>query len=249
VRNPDGSWGYQAGQEGRPEPTLLAAMAGMEPPLAWLERRDLSWSRRLLPLVLWEQHGAEALVQAALSWLEHDRAQVVEGVEWFDASIPAWGWVEETAPWVEPTAHAMLSIKRVGRLHSPRLADGLRFLLKRQGEDGGWNYGNPKMLAQELESYPIPTAWALMALRGLPGTGSATDRAMAWLEGQEELSAHSMALLALTQLAYGRDARPNLRWLEVHQQAGGSWYSRVDVTALAVAAFAAAEGEPVALTR
>jgi hypothetical protein len=39
-------------------------------------------------------------------------------------------------------------------------------LLERRCRDGGWNYGNRRVLGEDLPSYPETTALALMALDG-----------------------------------------------------------------------------------
>jgi hypothetical protein len=95
------------------------------------------------------------------------RPAVVE----FDASLNGWGWQSGTASWIEPTAHAILALKRaLPQYRSPeldrRVAMGERMLLDRRTQDGGWNYGNRKVLGVDLPSYPETTALALMALDG-----------------------------------------------------------------------------------
>ena len=41
-----------------------------------------------------------------------------------------------------------------------------RMLLDRRCRDGGWNFGNRRVLGADLPSYPETTALALMALNG-----------------------------------------------------------------------------------
>jgi hypothetical protein len=70
-----------------------------------------------------------------------------------------------------------------------------RMLLDRRCRDGGWNFGNRRVLGADLPSYPETTALALMALNGhaavqwgaaLDGVGRAWQKtrsplARAWL--------------------------------------------------------------------
>ena len=243
ARNPDGTWGYLPGRKARPEPTLLSAIAGMEAPLSWLSTADLGWARRLVPLALADRPDALRLVRQAVLALEKDQALAVEGPLTFDTAIPAWGWVEGTAAWVEPTATAVLSLRRAGRGGSPRVVDGIRMLLNRQDRDGGWNHGNPTMLGQDLESFPETTAWALMAIQAWPGAEVPVERGFTWLSRQLDLpTTLGMALFALALDAHGRDPEDALTALVRRQDPNGSWLGRVDLTALAAAALMTLEG-------
>ena len=88
----------------------------------------------------------------------------------YDVSLHGWGWVRGTAVWIEPTAYAILSLLRGGEQHD-LVEQGRALIRDRQGADGGWNYGNPKVLGSELQSHALTTAWALLALPstfGLP---------------------------------------------------------------------------------
>ena len=76
-----------------------------------------------------------------------------------------------------------------------RVDVGKRMLLERRCRDGGWNYGNRRVLGADLPSYPETTALALMALDGHASVewgdtlshvervwqGSASPLARAWL--------------------------------------------------------------------
>jgi hypothetical protein len=121
------------------------------------------------------------------------------------------------------------------------------FLLDRQGADGGWNYGNPRMMGQALDSAPVATGWTLLALAGLQGAESSTERGLAWLEGWVAglPTSHGLALLCLAQHALGRERQ--LAALLARQRPDGSWLGRCDLTAIACAAIAASAGEPCPL--
>jgi len=90
-----------------------------------------------------------------------------------DPSFKAWPWRPGNASWIEPTAHALVALKKASRVMArPELAERIRLgekmILERRCSDGGWNYGNRKVLGTELPSYPETTALALLGLAGNP---------------------------------------------------------------------------------
>jgi len=118
-------------------------------------RRGVDW--------LLSTRGAETRAVARLAhWLS---PRTVE----FDAALSGWPWEAGTSSWVEPTAHALMALSRVARRgeHAGlegRIAMGQAMLLERRCRDGGWNYGNRRVLGADLPSQPETTALALMAL-------------------------------------------------------------------------------------
>src|SRR5579863_3560749 len=135
--------------------TLYAKAGGDEAAL----RRGVRW--------LVASTGAETRVLVPVAhWL---RPAVVE----FDPHLTGWPWHSGDSSWVEPTAHTLLALKQVAKLRrssssalAGRIAMGERMLLDRRCSDGGWNYGNRRVLGVDLPSYPETTALALMALAG-----------------------------------------------------------------------------------
>jgi len=236
--NPDGSWGYHPGAPGQPAPTIFAALAGLPLALGWLQQAELGWAGRLLPALLWNRDEARSLCETCLQRLLEERSQTLDAEVAFDTSIPAWGWVPGTAAWVEPTAHALLSLRRAGQVEHLRAADAIRLLLDRRCTDGGWNYGNPSMLGKELESQAIPTAWALLALSGLPSCAWATAAGYTWLVQalRATPSSHALALQVLAAGSLGQDPRSAQAELAARQGADGAWFGRCDITALSVLA-------------
>ncbi|MCU1273791.1 MAG: hypothetical protein JWO48_1222 [Bryobacterales bacterium] len=113
--------------------------------------------------------GSESQPLARLArWV---RPSVVE----FDPALTGWPWQPGTSAWVEPTVHAVMALRhvlkhsrdaRTARAIAGRIVMGERMLLDRQCRDGGWNYGNRRVLGADLPSYPETTALALMALDG-----------------------------------------------------------------------------------
>jgi hypothetical protein len=239
ARNPDGSWGYFVGRAGSAEPTLLAVAAGFDPPHAWLAR-DLSWGALLAPCVLAGLDGCAELVDAnvatILGWdtTTHAMANDVIG---HDLSLLGWSWIPGTSGWVEPTAFALLSLRRVGRSGEGRYAQGAAMLADRRCSDGGWNLGNPKVYSTDLPSDPTPTAWAAMAR----GRDAVDDRLAARLAAAATVpSTTVLATTLLACVATGVAPGP-ADALVARQDADGSFGGRVERTALAVLALDALE--------
>src|SRR5262249_53884905 len=77
-----------------------------------------------------------------------------------------WPWAEGNFSWVEPTAWAVLALRRLGQGGQARVKEGQDLLLDRVLDKGGVNYGNRRVLGLFLEPIPTPTALALIALQG-----------------------------------------------------------------------------------
>ncbi len=128
-----------------------------------LDVYDAAFERGVAWLV--DSTGAEGRPLSRLAhWL---RPAIVE----FDPGLCGWPWQSGASSWIEPTAHALMALRSAqAHVHSPeaasRIATGERMLLERRCRDGGWNYGNRRVLGADLPSYPETTALALMALAG-----------------------------------------------------------------------------------
>ena len=150
--------------------------------------------------------GAETRTVARLAhWLS---PRTVE----FDPALTGWPWEAGTSSWVEPTAHALMALRSVAARgeHAGlkgRVASAQAMLLERRCRDGGWNYGNRRVLGADLPSQPETTALALMALDGHPEIrwGEMLDRvARLWRDTASPLA---RAWLAACLLQY-RGERP-----------------------------------------
>lgn len=107
----------------------------------------------------WRQHVA--------AWLDPEAVEQ-------DLQLRGWPWLEGSSSWIEPTCHAMLSLRRAegvngGPRLTARLDEGRRLLLDRRCRDGGWNYGNRRVRGHDLPSYPQTTALALLTLKRCGG--------------------------------------------------------------------------------
>ncbi len=94
-----------------------------------------------------------------------------------DASVQGWPWLPKNTSWVEPTAHALIALKKsLGPMRARkwpgvkaiewRVGMAERMLADRRCADGGWNYGNKLVQDVKLPSYPETTALALVGLQG-----------------------------------------------------------------------------------
>jgi hypothetical protein len=177
-RGHDGGFGPSIGVPSEPEPTALAALALDDgDAVAWLranQRDDGSFGLELGPV---DNDSATPLAALALpAGAARDRAlahvEAVKGTKVEDnGAIPldtgtrGWSWTRGAFGWTEPTARALLALRML-RPGSPAIADGFATLADRQCADGGWNYGNPIVLREELPGFAQTTAAAMMGLQG-----------------------------------------------------------------------------------
>ena len=239
ARNADGSWGYQRGAAGQLEPTILCAATGLEIAGDWIRARPHAWPSLLLPAAIAERDPA--LASETADWILTQQSESVNLSKEFDGTIPAWSWVEGTSAWVEPTCYAILSLVRTGK-GAPRIADGRRLLHDRQCRDGGWNYGNPRMMGTELAGQAAPTGWALLALeRNDPAVPNGL-RALS--SAKDEPSTLGLSLAVLASVWHRHDADEFVSLLVPRIGSEGA-RGRIDWTALAVLALQSASSQHV----
>ena len=150
---------------------------------AWPASPDVavdSWATPLAILAVAERHTDSA--RRGVDWM---LAQEGRSYPWYvkliyrirphlnkiklDPDLTGWPWLPNTFSWVEPTAYAVLTLKRMPEPSDRALAridEAERMLLDRMCLGGGWNYGNSRVLGEELWPYPDTTALALLALQG-----------------------------------------------------------------------------------
>lgn len=145
------------------------------------------------------------------SLLERAVALVNPIVE-YDRRFKGWPWSPEASSWIEPTAHSLLALRKArGKPNVPsgsqlaeRIQEAERMLADRRSKDGGWNYGNRRVLSTDLPSYPETTGVALLGLQGSAvDIGSAIELAQRYLG--ETPSRLAKAWLTITLRNYGRD--------------------------------------------
>jgi hypothetical protein len=212
-----------------------AATAAAEAGTAWLhshQRHDGSWP--LNGEVEGSSWMTSVAVYALSGGTAADAAAAVRGAEWLvgqrsrgrstalkvvqrllrsrpavdqDPDLAGWPWTADTSAWVEPTAWAMLALKRLrGRPGAAqaeeRIAEAERLLIDRMCNGGGWNYGNRAVRGYELVPFPDTTALALVALqdrRSADVTGASIVRLKELLAGYRSvlvlaLSSHALAV-------------------------------------------------------
>jgi len=166
----------------------------------------------------------QATARSGADWLVGQRGQALDGRPGLlarlfgatpaidlDGSLVGWPWADGTFSWVEPTTYAVLALQAVQPVSAgaaERIEQGERMLLDRVCPDGGWNYGNPRVLGEDLWSYPDTTALAVLALGGHRGA-PVLDKALAALESMLRAndSGLATALGVLALAAHGRDVR------------------------------------------
>lgn len=231
-QNPDGGWSYYSGKQSWLEPTCYGALVLQGDPAAdrawsllksW-QAADGSWPptggaaisgwgtalcltlaqvrgdlgepyRKGVDYLLKTAGTESELWRRALAWLgffEPGR----------NLSLKGWPWKDGTSSWVEPTAHALIALKKASaHFPSPHLLERVRsgeaLLLDVRCKDGGWNYGSPWTLGEDQRSYPETTALALLGLQGRAEAGSSLDLAKNWLRDTPSSLARAWITVAL----------------------------------------------------
>jgi hypothetical protein len=231
-QNHDGGWSYYSGKQSWLEPTFYGALVLHGDPAAdrawellksW-QAADGSWPPSAgaavsgwgtaLCLTLAQiradlgnpyQKGVDYLLKTVGTESELWRRALAR-LGLFDPgrnlSLKGWPWKEGTSSWVEPTAHALIALKKAsahvanGDLRE-RIRSGEALLLDVRCKDGGWNYGSPWTLGEDQRSYPETTALALLGLQGRAEAGSSLDLAKSWLRDTPSSLARAWITVAL----------------------------------------------------
>ncbi len=166
-----------------------------------------------LAILLWSAPGRDGDVRdrksrdcvsrdRAVKWLLAQRGTTWEPTRespyGHDTRITGWAWVDATHSWLEPTATAVLALRRVGLAEHVRTRDGQRLIRDRAIRSGGWNYGNSAVFGADLRPQPAPTGMALLALTGVEDVDSPLVRL-----GCEYLEAILPSTRAPQSLCYG----------------------------------------------
>lgn len=230
-QNADGAFGYRPGNKSAAEPTILALAAGLVPDLDWVSKNCDGYAALLLPAIAYDEYPA--LCTSFLDEIEEQEAKKTPATD-FDGSIPGWGWVAQTAAWVEPTSYGVLSLSKSNR-GSKRVSQGRELLTDRQCEDGGWNYGNPRVTGVELAGQLVPSGWAVMALEA----SDVSKAGLAFMNlALKTPSTLALSLGALARARHGLDGGGFLAPLAARITDTGV-RGRLDLTTMAVAALSA----------
>jgi hypothetical protein len=192
ARNSDGGWGYEPGRKSRLEPTswALLALRSSVPESDQVLANWPSASGALFEhqggLPNWSFHALALATRLALNEASHadlqplaDALVVARGLAMKKASpfqrqensLQGWSWIDGTFSWGEPTAWALLALKKcrargiAGNGAEVRIRVGEALLRDRVCATGGWNYGNSNVFGKDLPAYVPTTAIALLALQ------------------------------------------------------------------------------------
>ena len=225
--NDDGGWGYRADTTSATEPTAVALLAlhavdaGAGPrrrAVDWLLARQtpdggfpaavgldlVGWATGIALIALRRAAPATSdAVRRAANWLVQTSVYgpvtdpKTSGYG-YDTSLIGWAWTEGDFSFTEPTAFALIGLKQTALRNHARVAQGEALLRDRFTADGGWNYGEPKVLGRTLPVQVVPTALALLALQDTPDE---------WTKaGLEQLVEQTPKLTSPLSLGYGANA-------------------------------------------
>jgi hypothetical protein len=200
LQRENGGWPPQAAVAESAWVTALAvAVPPMIPSLTAGQSRGVAWLMR--------QTGAESK-----AWRCAVRVLFAKRFEFGEATV-GWPYFPGTATWVMPTALTVLTLeswmRRTGDgVARKRVEQGRECLLARTCRDGGWNYGTPRALEVDADSYPETTGAALLALHA--ARGAKIDQAIAAAERHMTRcrSVQGRCWLALGLAAHGRNPAP-----------------------------------------
>jgi hypothetical protein len=159
-----------------------------------------------------------------------------------DPYLSGWSWTAGAFSWVEPTSYSLVALKKlrpslIGTNYEERIRQGEMLIYDRMCENGGWNYGNSKVLGEALWPYPDVTAVALIALQDR-AANEANQASLRALDGMMREAATGIALgwgiICLT--IYNQDVR---EWKKVLVKAfeKSRFLGETKATALALLAF------------
>ena len=242
-QNRDGGWPVS---EAVPESSWMTSLAVLALFLSRPEgssRPERAVLRGGLWLLAERGRGEHWLVRL----LNRVRPERVEGEPFvvLDFNLIGWPWTTDTFSWVEPTSHAMLALKTLrpflrARSLDARLVEGRRMIFDRMCLGGGWNYGNSRVLGEELWPYPDTTALALIALHDEPSDTRIRESLASlnrMLEAIDSFLALALSILALR--LHGRDVSELQNRLARKIESAGA---PADTRSLALSALAMADG-------
>lgn len=186
-----------------------------------------SWATAWALLAMQQVDADADRVRRGVGWLVRREGRTVGGLAWLlfsitpadestavDPTLVGWPWHRDSFSWVEPTAVALLTLKKLRAnlgavFPSERVAEGERVLYDRECTGGGWNYGNRAVLGEDLPPYPDSTAIALIALQDQPpGRNDRSLQALRRLIDDPHVSGLALALGTICLSVYGEDPEP-----------------------------------------
>src|SRR5262245_21669350 len=126
------------------------------------------------------------------------RLSLVQRMTELDPYLSGWSWTPGAFSWVEPTSYSLITLKKLKASLAEtncreRIRQGEMLIYDRMCENGGWNYGNSKVLGETLWPYPDVTAVAFIALQDRPKS-EANQKSLRALNAMMWETASGMAL-------------------------------------------------------
>ena len=141
------------------------------------------------------------------------RLSLVKKMTELDPYLSGWSWTAGAFSWVEPTSYSLMALKKLkgsldGTNCEERIRQGEMLIYDRMCENGGWNYGNSRVLGEALWPYPDVTAVALIALQDR-ATNEANQTSLRALDAlmREAASGTALSWGILCLSLYNQDLR------------------------------------------
>ena len=156
----DGSWSLSDASKQSSWTTPIAVLAL----LSFQGQRE--HALRAAKWILTQEGRKPGWVTSLLVWLS-----LVKKMGELDPYLSGWSWTAGAFSWVEPTSYSLMALRKLKRSLAgtnceERIRQGEMLIYDRMCENGGWNYGNSRVLGEVLWPYPDVTAVALIALQG-----------------------------------------------------------------------------------
>ena len=256
-RNADGGWPYYAGRKSRLEPTAWALLATgsavTSTPLGTWQHVDgffvepatgevnIAFNALAVLCANGVAGSSSAMSDKVMEALIESRGVAVAPHPHArqDSSLRAWSWTTGAFSWVEPTAWALLALKRwatPAAAVNARIATGEKVMCDRACPGGGWNYGNAEVYGKALPGHVPPTAIGIMALQDRVSEPVVGD-AVAFIERQALLEGSTTAL-ALSQLALSAVGRVPSRLVDALAAHASRTEAFGNIASIAMAAYA-----------
>ena len=155
----DGSWSLNDASKQSSWTTPIAALAL----LSFQDQRE--HALRAAKWILTQEGRKPGWVATLLF-----RLSLLKKVTELDPYLSGWSWTAGAFSWIEPTSYSLMTLKKLkrsldGTNCEERIRQGEMLIYDRVCENGGWNYGNSRVLGEALWPYPDVTAVALIALQ------------------------------------------------------------------------------------
>ena len=155
----DGSWSLNDASKQSSWTTPIAALAL----LSFQDQRE--HALRAAKWILTQEGRKPGWVATLLF-----RLSLLKKVTELDPYLSGWSWTAGAFSWIEPTSYSLMTLKKLkrsldGTNCEERIRQGEMLIYDRMCENGGWNYGNSRVLGEALWPYPDVTAVALIALQ------------------------------------------------------------------------------------